>query len=282
MLTKRVNKIKVKPVVSNIEYNKHNTKGYKMFKEPYANILLIAKKKSGKSTVIYNILKECASKGTQIIIICPSFGHDKTYQKMERMLNKKGCEVTVFDGIKDSEDPKIDNVAEITNALLANNGTEGSVRDAGSVGGGGVCLFGDEDIEEKSGKVIKPEDRKNGCRTILIADDLGSSLRCQSIYRLLLKNRHLKMKTIISTHSVNDLIPSAYPQIDDVLLFDGIGDEKIKEAREKLKLEIPGSRSLNNDFIVLYKDACGKKYDFLYCDRNEHTYRRNFDEEYQF
>ena len=45
-------------------------KGYDICQEVYANIFLCAKKKSGKTSALFKIMKECADKKTIIIVFC--------------------------------------------------------------------------------------------------------------------------------------------------------------------------------------------------------------------
>ena len=70
-----------------------------MFPLLYNNIFLIAKKKSGKSNVIYNILDKGANKHTNILFFVPTFHRDAVYMKMAEMLDKKKINNQVFSDI---------------------------------------------------------------------------------------------------------------------------------------------------------------------------------------
>ena len=96
--TKTLNSFEVEPVKI-IEEKKENILGYDMFPLLYNNIFLIAKKKSGKSNVIYNILDKRANKSTNILFFVPTFHRDDVYLKMAEMLDKKKINYEVFSDI---------------------------------------------------------------------------------------------------------------------------------------------------------------------------------------
>ena len=56
MQTKEINDIKIKPVV-HLALESHEILGYDYFPTLYSNIYICSKRKSGKTTLIYNILK---------------------------------------------------------------------------------------------------------------------------------------------------------------------------------------------------------------------------------
>ena len=58
------------------EIDPRPVKGYDICQEFYANIFLCAKKKSGKTSALFKILKECATKKTIIIIFCSTVNKD--------------------------------------------------------------------------------------------------------------------------------------------------------------------------------------------------------------
>jgi len=86
---KIINDEKIKPVIHQV-LNKDTVRAYNLYKQAYANIVLLARKKSGKTTVIYNNLKKICGPNTKVKIYCPTCNLDETYKKMGRMLEKKG------------------------------------------------------------------------------------------------------------------------------------------------------------------------------------------------
>ncbi len=65
--------------------------GAEMFSEPFANIFLCARKKSGKTTVLYNILKNCSSKKkTKVVCFASTVFKDAQWLRIADYLKKKG------------------------------------------------------------------------------------------------------------------------------------------------------------------------------------------------
>jgi hypothetical protein len=110
---------------------------------------------------------------------------------------------------------------------------------------------------------------------MFIFDDLGNEMRKPSIYKLLLKQRHFKAKTILSSQYINNLMPSSIQQLDYVILFGGHNSDQLSELHKKLDLNI----SLET-FIDYYHEATKEKYHFLYIDRREGLYRKDFNSKF--
>jgi hypothetical protein len=106
---------------------------------------------------------------------------------------------------------------------------------------------------------------------MFIFDDLGEEMRHKSIYKWLLKQRQFLAKTIISTQSINNLMPNSIGQLDYVLVFGGQREDAIEQLRRKLDLPID-----ETEFLKLYKEATDEKYHFLNIDRREVVLRRDF------
>ena len=93
----------------NSELDKQNardnkkTLGGELFEEPYANIFLCARKKSGKTTAIYNILKHCAGRKTKIICFSSTVFKDKNWLRIADFLKRKDIEfephMSIYDEI---------------------------------------------------------------------------------------------------------------------------------------------------------------------------------------
>src|SRR5258708_7862615 len=73
-------------------------KGYCLFPDLYGNIFLVARKKSGKTSTIFKILKECIGRDARTIIN-PNLIHIVKY------LKKKGNPVFKFTSLKDNLEP---------------------------------------------------------------------------------------------------------------------------------------------------------------------------------
>jgi len=93
--TQKINNVTVKPIpVPTVDETK--IKGYKLFAEPYSNVFLCAKKKSGKTNVIFKILKDCAGPDTKIIIFASTVNKDSNYLAIKKYFEEKEIEISTF------------------------------------------------------------------------------------------------------------------------------------------------------------------------------------------
>src|ERR1700710_365580 len=79
--------------------DKRPIKGYDICEEVYANIFLCARKKSGKTSALFKIMKECASKKTILIIFCSTCYKDKNWIEIRKYFEKKGMDIRVYTSI---------------------------------------------------------------------------------------------------------------------------------------------------------------------------------------
>ena len=63
---KEISHIKIKPVV-HLALESHEILGYDSFPTLYSNIYICSRRISGKTTLIYNILKHCVNKRTNVV-----------------------------------------------------------------------------------------------------------------------------------------------------------------------------------------------------------------------
>ena len=67
-------------------------KGCDIISDCYANIALIAKKRSGKTSALFHILKQCAGKDTKIIVFCTTIMKDANWLEIKKHFEKKGID----------------------------------------------------------------------------------------------------------------------------------------------------------------------------------------------
>lgn len=288
---------KVKLQVPKTDNDTDNNKvvGHRLFPELYANIYISAKKKSGKTTLLFNILKKCATRSTKVLIFCPTVNKDPTYKEITKMLDSKGIDHNESENFIDEEGNDLIELF-IKNANAAAEQEEPEVlptsrkyvsREEARV------IFGDElpksEIEKKMKEDMKKDEEKRKKQMerkkrgkgkispeyILVFDDLGQDLRKKSISQLLIKNRHYKCKVIISSQWLNYLMPTAIRQLDYCLLFGGFPTENMEDLYRKLNISVDF-----NKFIEMYKEATEKKYHFLYIDVNRNEYKKDFNEKF--
>lgn len=257
----KVNDFEVKPIpVPKI--NPNRIKGYELFLEAYCNIFLCAKKKSGKTSALFSILKKCAGENTKILIFASTVFKDANYKEILKYFKKNGNTIIPKTHFIDEDNNELDN---LISTLQEEDQEESSDEETKHL------VFDDPSIEvakKEKVKQIAPE-------YIFVFDDLSTDLRHKSITALVKKNRHFKSKVILSSQALTDLDLQARQQIDYCLLFQGHSPQKLELIHRDLDLSIPFDQ-----FLTLYYNATEEKYHFLYIDRNEQSYRQDFNKLY--
>jgi len=87
-------------------------KGYDICEEVYANIFLCARKKSGKTSALFKIMKECVVKKTIIIVFCSTAYKDKNWIQIRKYFGKKGMDIRVYTSIYEDGEDQLSNLIE--------------------------------------------------------------------------------------------------------------------------------------------------------------------------
>lgn len=272
-------------------------RGSQFFNEAFCNIGILAKKKSGKTTVVANIIDRCVGPDTTVIIFCPNVFKDQAYKAIMDNLEKKGVNYEAYEHYIDEDGANI--VDEIIRADQARAREENDKRGQGKVDkgpplikimndprfltkdeqitahiqkmyGGSIKAEPLEDIKEDEPKTVK-KTKYQELEYLFVFDDLSKLLRNKSIEALSKINRHLKSKVIFSFHGVSDLPPITIGQLDYLLIFGKQPEERIKEVKDKLSISTP-----YEELLQVYHQATEKEYSFLYIDVAKDEYRRNF------
>lgn len=265
MKVQQINDEKVEPIpIEKISPEK--IKGYKLFPNVYANIFLVARKKSGKTSVINKIVKSCIGKDSVVHIFASTIHKDPSLLHIVEYLEKKGKEVDTYNSVKED---KVDNLANILKDLQVEAEHEELMKKKKKEKKSKLFNFGDEEEEKEK----KP--KKHCPKHIFIFDDIGNELKLPSIAQLLKTNRHLKSKVIISSQYLNDLSVQGRKNIDYWLLFKGHTLEKLETIYKDADLSIPFE-----DFVEMYETATEKQYNFFYIDCRDDEFRINFNYKY--
>ena len=227
-------------------------KGHNLFPEIYANIFYCAKKKMGKTSALFKTLKRCAGRNTKIVVFCSTLNKDASWTTIREWANKKGIPFVGHLGIKDEN--KVDRLAQFLEELQQPEEVEEK----------GFFESDSEEEEEALPKYRSPE-------YIFVLDDLSRECRLPSVSTLLKKNRHFKAKVIISSQYPNDLQPEAAMQLDYWILFKDHTRKKVDEIHALTDSSLDA-----DEFYKLYKFATEQPFAFLYVDRIDGTFRRNF------
>lgn len=231
-----------------------------IFNDSYQNVYICAKKKSGKSQLIYNITKRMLKKNLIVFIFCSTVNKDDTYKALTKMIEDKGNHLFVFNSLDDENG--------LTECLEVLESTE-EITEAG------------EDEKRECEMLFRPKKKSKKQppppppEYLLIFDDLSNQLRDSRIAHLLKRNRHLRATIILSSQYLHDLPPTATSNIDVWIIFPLMIKEKVLEIHKRADLAIEPER-----FYELYKQATNKQYNFLFIDSNREEYRHNLNERY--
>jgi hypothetical protein len=132
---------------------------------------------------------------------------------------------------------------------------------------------------EYSGKIsfakkhqsLMKRDKFKAPEYLFIFDDLSHELKCPTLVSLMKKNRHYLCKIVISSQGLHDLKPEQHKQLDTLILFKSISDDKLKKIVADCDLSI----DLDN-FNKIYHNATKEPFNFLYVDCRSDQYRKNF------
>jgi len=288
----KLEKIKAPIEVLKPQNNDDLPLGHQYINHAYPNILLLAKKNSGKTNIIYNILKKCANKHTEIVIFCPTWELDDTYRQILDYLDSKGIPHQQF--------KNIDNLKDLMDSYDKGYQSEGS--DEESEEGEGqsntntninmninqryqnisenpysyIQSSKTQPIEKKE-EHIESKPKKSYSKFIIpehifIFDDCKKMLRSPVLNSLIATNRHYKSKVIISTQYFTDIMPDTRTCLDVICIFPKIPIDKIHRLHEDIQLstELPV-------FEKLYLEATKKPHSFLYVDIRREQFKFNFD-----
>lgn len=265
--TKTINKIEVEPLHTS-SYNVRNLLGKEYFDiHPY-NLFISAKKKSGKTSLIYNIIKNTTDKNTKFFLFVSTHNVDKSWGAIKDFLGKRGNVVEVFDSILDG---KNNNLNIIMDALAG--GVDEGIPD--NVEDFGIKLSFDRTpipVVRKRKKKKKKRD-KICCEYLFIFDDISNELRNSAVASFMKKHRHFGASCIISSQYVKDLTPSAVSQIDYFITFKNFSEEKLLYIHKLLDLSVDW-----DDFFKMYQFAVSDPYSFLYCNVRTEEFRKMFNQ----
>lgn len=266
----KINNVKVRAVKQEGDGNK-KAKGYKLFNEPYANIFLLARKKSGKTTALFEILKRTTDRKTRIVIIASTIHKDYIYKAMVKHFKNRGNPMAIYTFLKSDGVNVID--YELDKLNRQDEQHEGEVKqdDKEPIEKPQFLYFGKEKKKEEGGEKKERPSKYITPEVVFVLDDLGSGLRDKSVSDLLKKNRHYKSKVIMSSQYLNDLRPEAIKQLDYLLIFPAQSQDKMELVYKHLDL------SFDFDyFLQKYHEATKERFNFLYVSSVDDELRKNF------
>lgn len=293
---KQINDIEVKKVnLPKIDVTK--VKGYDMIPELFANIYLLARKKQGKTTILYNIIKNCVDKNTKVYFFVSTIDLDPTYTEILKYLDKHKIEYETFQSLKEEsieetqkevirtgkkgkKSDVVDNLKNVIDEMKLHillEREEEKKTDKESEEEEPKILNFVENENEMSFIIKKRKPKKISPRHLLIFDDISDEMRNNKYLQALMKkNRHFKSKIVISTQHFYDVNPDIRKMFDIWLLFRDHDDEILQEVYKACSINISFEK-----FKELYHDATKEPFNFLFVDKNKCQYRQNFNTEYE-
>jgi len=266
-----INNVTVKPLVT-VSNDSTKIKGYKLIPSLYGCTFLCAKRQSGKTSTLAEILKNTCDKNTKFFIFCPTHRVDSSWVALVDMLESKGSEVNLFDSLIEG---KTNLLSEIIDDLQV---PEDAIVKKGNdpVPIGTKLKFEDPDaIKQK--KEYKP--KKTAPKHIFVFDDISMELRNPAVGQLCKMSRHIKASVYISSQWVMDLAPQTIKQLSYFFCFRSFSRDKLEHIHKLLDLSIDLEK-FYDIYDYVFKD--GGQYDFLYIDVRNQKYRKNFNKEIVF
>ena len=270
--TVKINDEKVKPVrVPKTDVSE--IKGGCLFRMD-SRIFLCARSRSGKTTAINTIIRKCSDKNTKFYIFAPTVDTDPIYVQIQKYLNKRGNHVEVFNSLTIERHDMLKDILNQLNEEKREKQVAQEKKSDKPMSGMGKLLFDEPEQQEENEKAPRKPKMKSP-ELFFILDDLGQQLRNSTVSDMLKLIRHYSCKFIISTQYPNDVRPEGRNQCDYLLIFKGHDDKKIEELYKNFNIGVPF-----DDFLKIYHDATKEKYGFLYYDKCNDEFRKNFDLKY--
>lgn len=297
LVEKKINNVKVERIPDSDNHVRFDNQ---MFGTPFPVVYLLAKRNTGKTTLIYNILKECADPKTIVIMFSGTiYGRD--YSGIRKMLNSKNVGHRSYNSFYIDVDGKkknrLDRLKELTDYLKPRNMDPPEVIDPLGVDE----EFANTEVEEpdlpitnfghhKIMESLKSEDGEIPLHVdwkyIIVIDDLKEEIQhSPSLAAFMTKSRHVNAMTIISTQNKHHMTPTNTTQFTHVMVgngtpFNGTSCE-LKELYKDISLRVGYP-----EFAELYERATApnigetKSRNFFYVDVDNNKFRKNFDIEY--
>jgi hypothetical protein len=244
-------------------------RGANLFSQPFSNVFLIARKNSGKTTVIAKILQACASKYTVIYVFSASAHRDAIWKKIKEWAKTKRIHIVFYTSLKTGSGSHLgDILADMKDEPESSRESE-SESETEYV----------EDHTEMERAVKHKKKKKRASKyteleRIFVLDDLSTELKHPDVAQLLKANRHFKCKVLLSSQHITDLPLESRRQIQYFLCFGSLNDKKMDMIHKSMAIDID-----TDDFKALYHQATQEKFNFLYIDVDKVQFRKNFSEQ---
>lgn len=246
-------------------------KGSKIFPNLYCSIFAVGSTGSGKTNILYNILKKTIDRDTTVIIFASTYYTDPKFKEISKFLTKRGVK---HHGYTNFKEDGVNHVTDFMNECDNENKDDDDDDDDEKIKYNPYLIY-KTDVKTEP-PTPKPKKKKFAPKYFIAFDDLDRQLRDPSVQRLIKKSRHYKSKIWINSQYLKDLEPSTIANLWYMILFKKIPKETLKIIYDRLR--IPG----DYERFVRYYDYCvNEKFGFCYVNlglfNNKFEIRKNFD-----
>jgi hypothetical protein len=277
----RVNNFIVTPL--KLPVDNRPVKGAFMFDKAYGALYAVGKKESGKTVLLWNIIRERCGKDTILVLYVSTIYNDPMWIEILNELEKMKIQVMIYTSIYDDDGNntlgdlvdqlKLEAKARFDEERKKKLDKKLKIKKKPKI----PVLDTDEQEEEEEKK--KRKEKELSAEYIIIIDDLSDEIKDNSITTLIKKHRHFRSFLILSNQYLNDVSVSARKNVNYYILFRDIEEKKMEELYKQC-----GLRVTFEEFYKMYKDATNdpdKQWSFFYFDKNKVDFRQDFNEQYE-
>ncbi len=274
LILRKVSDKVVKPIEKSKSYSKEEIQGSDVFELPFGNVFMASQTMSGKTTVLFNMIKMLCNKYTNVIVFCSTIHNDPSWIHIREFLQEKDISNLFYDSIYD-DDTGENRLSELLRNLKdeAKQKEERKEKKDMKEKPKKIILYDDSESEDNDDEP-KRKPKKMAQKYLLIFDDLSEELRKdKTVQQLCKKSRHFNCRVVLSSQYMNDIDPATMRQMMYGILFSGHGEDKLRLIYRNLDLTFCPF----DLFERIYNAITAKKYDFLFIDRTNRQFRKNFD-----
>jgi len=263
-------------------------KGADLIPAPESTVGLFAKTNSGKTTIINHLIRHTIDKRTTVVIFCATVDLDPGWEAITKYLSRQKIKCITYNTLEEEGISLLDMLMRAIAEKKENEKLKREQEEHDKKFGKPpkpvhpLCLFDStpqetkEQIEQK--EVLKLERYKKKCKDsvpdyLVILDDISKEqFRGNALVNCLKQCRHFKMRVLMSTQHLTHVMPDAYNQMSQILVWSGFAQNHMKSLYEKLR----NDGMSFEDFWKMYLDMTKEKYSFMNINMKDGSIRKKF------
>jgi len=266
-----LNNISVKPLVNANAIDEKKIKGSALFPTLHDVVYLCARRRSGKTSVLAEILKKTSDRKTVFWLFVPTSRVDESWKTIIALLESRGNTVNVFDSIMEGKTNLLDEIV----ADLSVGDEPPKKEEPPQIQGSGIKVMFEPKESEKKRYEYKP--KKIAPAHIFVFDDISQELKNPALAALTKKSRHLKASVYISSQYLVDCAPMVLKQLSYFICFRSMTRSQLEHIHKMLDLAIDLEK-----FYDLYDFATKEPFSFMYVDMKNQSFRKNFNKQLKY